>query len=563
VKMRTIEGIVFFGALAAAAVGQSTSSTTTPAGESAATSDSASAKAPVKFEIADIHPSPLRRSPFFDGGFLFNGRYVMRQATIADMITTAYGLKDSSYVHGGPSWLEWDRWDVIAKVPQGITEATAKEMLQSLLKDRFQLVIHSGDGPVPSYLLTVEGDKPSPSLKPATGSEDSNCTGEPRPSTPPPGTIIAALLHCHNMTMEKFADQLQNFAGGYIQKPVVDRSNLKDAYDFDLRWTSRGDLVRAGAEGITVFDALDKQLGLKLTLGTANRPGFQVESVDETPTPNAADLAKIMPPLAPAQFEVATIKPSTPHETQRGRIAGDEINVRGWPLKNAIDIAWDLNYSEELEGAPSWVRSNKIDIEAKMSADNVADENAARNRSPLPIEDLREMLKALLIDRFEIKTHVQDMLKDAYTLVSVAPKMTRADPTERTGCSVGPGPDGKDPRLTDPVMNMLITCRNVTMAQAAELFPIFAAWYVRYPIVDKTGLEGGWDFTLNWSSENYMPSFGGQNSPNAASEDASEPNGALSFYDAVSKELGLKLVKEKRLEQVVVFDHIDEQPTPN
>jgi uncharacterized protein (TIGR03435 family) len=44
---------------------------------------------------------------------------------------------------------------------------------------------------------------------------------------------------------------------------------------------------------------------------------------------------------------------------------------------------------------------------------------------------------------------------------------------------------------------------------------------------------------------------------------ASDPNGALSFYDAVSKELGLKLVKEKRPEQVLVFDHIDEQMTPN
>ena len=60
-----------------------------------------------------------------------------------------------------------------------------------------------------------------------------------------------------------------------------------------------------------------------------------------------------------------------------------------------------------------------------------------------------------------------------------------------------------------------------------------------------------------------MPSFGGQEPPDAGNETASDPNGAVSFYDAVSKELGLKLVKEKRPEPVLVIDHIDEQPTPN
>ena len=94
--------------------------------------------------------------------------------------------------------------------------------------------------------------------------------------------------------------------------------------------------------------------------------------------------------------------------------------------------------------------------------------------------------------------------------------MTKADPTERTECNEGPGPDGKDPRLTHPMLNMLVTCKNVTMAQAVELFPTFAAWYVRYPVVDKTGLTGGWDFTLSWSSGDFMPSFEGQSSPASA-----------------------------------------------
>jgi uncharacterized protein (TIGR03435 family) len=563
--MLTIAGTALIAVLAARVFGQSAPSTTTRAGAAAGTAAPTTANAPVKFEIADIHQSPPRRFPFFEGAFLENGRYILRQATIADLISTAYGLKDSSYVHGGPSWLEWDRWDVIAKVPEGTTEATAKEMLQSLLKDRFNLVVHSGNGLVSSYLLSLEKDKPSSNLKPSSGSEDSACKGEPPPATPPPpGTIVPALLHCHNMTMEKFAQDLPNFAGAYIQKPGVDKTGLKGAYDFDLRWTARFDLQRAGADGITVFDALDKQLGLKFALGTASQPVFVVDSVNEKPTPNAPDLAKIMPPLPPAQFEVAVVKQSAPDEKPGGRIAGDQINVHAWPLKYAIYFAWDLNFNEELVGAPKWLDSDKIDIDAKVSTENVVEQGGGPGRPPMPIEDLQEMLKALLIDRLEIKTHIQDMPEDAYTLVAVDPKMTKADPAERTGCKEGPGPDGKDPRLTHAILNMLVTCQNVTMAQAAELFPTFAAWYVRYPIVEKTGLQGGWDFTLSWSSGNFMTNLGGgQSSSNSETETVSDPNGAVSFYDAVSKELGLKLVKEKRPEQVVVFDHIDEQPTPN
>lgn len=115
------------------------------------------------------------------------------------------------------------------------------------------------------------------------------------------------------------------------------------------------------------------------------------------------------------------------------------------------------------------------------------------------------MLKALVINRFEIKTHTQERPE-----VAVDPKMTKADPKERTQCKEGPGPDGKDPRTTHAILNMLVSCQNVTMEQAAELFPTFAAWYVRYPIVEKTGLKGGWDFTLSWSSGNFMQNFSRQ-----------------------------------------------------
>ena len=89
--------------------------------------------------------------------------------------------------------------------------------------------------------------------------------------------------------------------------------------------------------------------------------------------PNAPDLVKTLPPLPPAQFEVATIKPSAPNEAMNGRIAGDEVNLRGFPLKTLIYLVWDLdaNDKEEIVGAPKWLDSAKIDVQAKVAASNL------------------------------------------------------------------------------------------------------------------------------------------------------------------------------------------------
>src|SRR5262245_31289184 len=82
------------------------------------------------FETADVHTSP---GGFFAGlgtAPLLNGRYELRSATMVDLIATAYGL-DADKVLGGPSWLEADRFDVIARAPSGATPETAKVMLQA------------------------------------------------------------------------------------------------------------------------------------------------------------------------------------------------------------------------------------------------------------------------------------------------------------------------------------------------------------------------------------------------------------------------------------------------
>src|SRR5438093_6925060 len=88
------------------------------------------------FEAADVHVSPKSSNTQTGGGFLRGGRYQFRNATMVDLISSAYGV-DPEKVLGGPSWLESDRFDIIAKARAAASNDTAKLMLRALLADRF------------------------------------------------------------------------------------------------------------------------------------------------------------------------------------------------------------------------------------------------------------------------------------------------------------------------------------------------------------------------------------------------------------------------------------------
>src|ERR1700722_10522877 len=155
---------------------------------------------PPAFEIADIHTSTPLSNPTMKGPFLSSGRFEIRSANMVDLIRTAYGV-DANKVVGGPNWLELDRFDVIAKVPDGAKPDTMKTMLRTLLADRFKLVVHNDNRPVPAYLLTA-GKKPL--MKPADGSGESGCKLQPAAAEAGPLQTYA----CRNLTMDQFAETI-------------------------------------------------------------------------------------------------------------------------------------------------------------------------------------------------------------------------------------------------------------------------------------------------------------------------------------------------------------------
>jgi len=541
---------------------QTTAASSAPAAPgSAASVTAAAASAQPKFDLAEIHASPYSAQPYMRGGDLRGDRVTIRQATMVNLVANAWSIEGDRVLRG-PSWLEIDRFDITAKAPRTTSKDDVKLMLRSLLADRFALVAHPDTKVLPAFVLTV--GKNGSKMKEADGTGEPGCQYKPPPDNPPAGSPPPYIaFSCHSVTMADFADDLHNWAGGYLTSPVVDQTNLKGAYDFDFKWTGKGDLAKAGADGISIFDCVDKQLGLKLEAKTAPLPVVFVDAVNEKPTPNAPGLDKALPPPPPAEFEVAILKPSSPDTKGiNGSINGSEVKLQGGTLQWFITYGWGIR-DEMIADPPKWLNEDRYDLIAKIPHDPATD--GPKGAPQLDQDALQDMIKHLLAERFGLQVHMEDRPADGYALVAVNPHLKKADPDNRTGCHEGPGPDGKDPRIANPILGRLLTCQNMTMAQFGDVLRIQAPGYIHSPVLDKTGLTDAYDFTLSFSTAGQLISVPAPKDPNADpnSAAASDPSGGLSLLDAVQKQMGVKLEKEKHPVQMLVIDHVDEHPTDN
>jgi uncharacterized protein (TIGR03435 family) len=514
-----------------------------------------------KFDVADVHVSPTARGFGQNfGGVLREGHYVNRDATMLNLIQSAYGVSDDN-ISGGPGWMALDLFDVVAKVPDGTTAASANLMLQSLLAERFGLAVTRGTRPVPRYVLTI--GKGGSKLKSASGSGNPSCQQVQQPTAPPPDPASTPNIKvaCRNLTPAAIADNLRQMAGGYLDHDVVDSTKLEGTWDFDLEWTGRGVLALKGADGISVFDAVDKQLGLKLELQNVPMESFVVERVNRKPTPNPAGIqAKLA--LAAARFEAAQIKPADPDARPfMGLLYTGGSQMRaGGTMRQLIAMALQVtpNIADDLVvGLPKSADTQRWDITAKVPSSGEGAPNIVRGRAlPPPLSVGLEMLRGLLLDQFELKTHTENREVTVYALTVAGgkPKLTQADEAERSGCK----PDPNAPKPTTNI-NTMISCKNTTMADLAENLQQMANAYIDHPVVDSTGIPGGWNFIMGWTPKSIMqPTAPSPQNPGATVE-AAVPDG-ITVFDAMEKELGLKLVRQKRSIPVIVVDHVDEKP---
>jgi uncharacterized protein (TIGR03435 family) len=227
----------------------------------------------VTFEVADVKVDSSAAGP--PRVNMSNGRFIASNLQLKALIAEAWTITPDGVV--GPSWLDDVRVDIAAKAasPQ-TTDADIRLMMRSLLEDRMKLVAHTENRRQRVLALTIWRGKPklTPSDAPRTAEEGDCSVGA--------GTIGTRAV-CRHMTMARLAHELPEIAPRYVDQRVVDQTNLPGAWDFTVEWAP---LTEANAGGLTLFAALQAQLGLELKSRRLPVPVLIIDSMEKTPTPN-------------------------------------------------------------------------------------------------------------------------------------------------------------------------------------------------------------------------------------------------------------------------------------
>lgn len=213
-----------------------------------------------KFEVASVKPnkSGVARYNVDPKG----GRFAANNISLFALIQWAYEMEDFR-IAGGPAWIKSDRFD-IAAVSEGTPSiAQLRLMLRPLLADRFHLQVDREMKEMPVYDLSV--------AKGGSKLKEGKCIGTPSPANPCGGTTGSSrgILIGRVAPIQVLAQALS----GILSRPVLDRTRLGGAYDFDLRWTP-DETLRQGpgdpdAPAVddnagSIFTAMQEQLGLML-----------------------------------------------------------------------------------------------------------------------------------------------------------------------------------------------------------------------------------------------------------------------------------------------------------
>jgi uncharacterized protein (TIGR03435 family) len=271
------------------------------------------------------------------------------------------------------------------------------------------------------------------------------------------------------------------------------------------------------------------------------------------------------------EYEVASIKP-----TKQGNLNGpmrmglmytqSGLNATGIDLRTLIQSAYGVQRYQVI-GGPDWLDSDRYEIDAKM------DDSVAAAVQKLSQDDRKlarqQMLQALLADRLKLTTHKETKELPVYELVVAknGSKLKEAEPGEMPS-DAPKGPDGRPAGPGTMQMSFGPSGMSVTghAAPIANLVSTLSANLGR-PVVDKTGLAGNYDFTLQWMPDQMQMKMdaaaaGPGMGPGPAGPSASSDSGAPTLRTALQEQLGLKLEAGKGPVEIIVIDHV-ERPSDN
>lgn len=250
-------------------------------------------------------------------------------------------------------------------------------------------------------------------------------------------------------------------------------------------------------------------------------------------------------------FEVASVKPDKAGEGSTLLLTADGLTANRVTLKFLIRRAYGVE-DDQISGAPGWIDSETYHVEAKVSSGDLAAFEKLDEKQRL------RMLQPVLAERFELKVHREAKEIPVYALVIAknGPKLHVAKPGDTYPDGIK-SPDGKPSGRP----GMMMWGRGRLTAQGipiASLLPPLTQQLER-TVVDKTGLKGTYDITLQWTpDDDRAPMPNGTVGGQQGTADSS----GVSIFTAIQEQLGLKLESQKGQVEGLVIDHV-ERPSEN
>jgi bla regulator protein blaR1 len=233
-------------------------------------------------------------------------------------------------------------------------------------------------------------------------------------------------------------------------------------------------------------------------------------------------------------FEVASIKSNRSGAANSGfrRFTGGELNATNITLKMLIAFAYDTPQDQILQG-PGWLDSERYDVLAKPDRSSETGSQSPADRSMAMI---RLRTQTLLADRFKLALHKETRQLPIFALVA-----------DRGGPKHLQAPKGSTPDLVTNGHH--VSCQAASMEFFARTF---LTGQVGRPVLDQTGIQGQFDFSMDWTPDETSPRRPGDNDAPGAPDPAGP-----SLFSALREQLGLKLEATKGPVEILVVDHAE------
>jgi uncharacterized protein (TIGR03435 family) len=270
--------------------------------------DKPAAEKRLEFEVASVKPAaPMVPGQVHIGVHIDGSQFTSSYLSLRDYIRTAYQVKDPQIV--GPDWMASERYDISAKLPSAEDRPKVRDMLQALLAERFKLVFHRETRELPVYALVV--------LKGGTKLKESALDPEPEGDGAGRGAVNVSAEGGRGGTVVNFgrgsyinfgflkvearkvsmANMVESL-GRFVDRPVVDMTELKGTYDLDLEYSmdELKALIRASGSpvpplpevpdgGVSIMTSL-QSVGLKLEARKAPMEILVIDRAEKNPTAN-------------------------------------------------------------------------------------------------------------------------------------------------------------------------------------------------------------------------------------------------------------------------------------